>query len=66
MTDKIPSKAPPPGSAEAIALGCTCPVEDNHHGRGFTLYDTGSRDTVFWYTEGCPVHHVEIKKVEKG
>jgi hypothetical protein len=38
---------PNPGSDEAIAAGCTCPVLDNSHDRGkgpFTL------------TEGCPIH----------
>jgi transposase len=41
-----------PGSEEAIALGCTCPVIDNHFGRGAPSKDGPS----FWYTEGCPVH----------
>lgn len=26
---------PAPGSKEVIAKGCTCPVWDNHHGRGY-------------------------------
>ena len=28
-------ETPPPGSAEAIEQGCTCPVLDNEHGRGY-------------------------------
>ena len=38
---------PNPGSDEAIALGCICPVLDNGHGRG---------PGPFWQVEGCPVH----------
>lgn len=44
-------KPPSPGSDEAIALGCICPVMDNGHGTGYM----GQAD-VFWITEGCPVH----------
>lgn len=48
---------PNPGSQEAIARGCTCPVMDNSYGRG---YMNGARDrdghTIFVYTMGCPVH----------
>lgn len=42
---------PNPGSDEAIAKGCTCPVLDNAHGRGY-----GGRKGVYVYTVGCPVH----------
>lgn len=45
-------KAPPPGSDEAIKAGCTCPVLDNHHGRGFPCYG----ETCFWYSGDCPLH----------
>ena len=41
----------PPGSDEAIKAGCTCPVLDNAHGKGYY----GNHD-VFVYTEGCPLH----------
>lgn len=44
-------KPPNPGSPEAIALGCTCPVIDNGHGRGYY-----GQPNVFVYTVGCPVH----------
>lgn len=40
-----------PGSTEAIAAGCQCPVMDNNHGR-FSPYP---RDG--WYINlECPVH----------
>lgn len=42
---------PNPGSAEAVAAGCTCPVIDNGRGRGST-YGAG----MFWITDGCPLH----------
>lgn len=42
---------PHPGSVAAIALGCTCPVMDNAHGRGWL-----GREGLFVYTVGCPVH----------
>lgn len=40
-------QVPNPGSADAIALSCECPVLDNRHGIG---------DGPWWITEGCPVH----------
>ena len=43
---------PAPGSDEAIAAGCTCPVLDNAHGKGYM----GIPD-VFVFTVGCPVHN---------
>lgn len=45
---------PNPGSDEAVALGCTCPVMDNNHGAG-----TKGLEGCFWYTSGCPVHWAE-------
>ena len=47
------SDTPNPGSDAAVEQGCTCPVMDNGHGRGF-LWDGAP---VFWITEGCPLHH---------
>ena len=41
---------PNPGSDEAIAKGCTCPVMDNNHGKWEPW--TGG----WWITEGCPLH----------
>ena len=51
MSDK---DTPNPGSDEAIALGCTCPVMDNNYGKGYM----GMED-VFWYSANCPVHQLD-------
>lgn len=45
---------PNPGSSEAIAAGCICPVLDNAHGRGYR-----GQPGVFVMTVGCPVHTFE-------
>ena len=49
---------PNPGSDAALDLGCKCPVLDNGHGRGIPWPndDDDGFHTVFWQTEGCPVH----------
>lgn len=44
---------PNPGTKEAIDQGCTCPVEDNHHGKGV---DGGDGERHFWYNADCPLH----------
>jgi hypothetical protein len=53
----VTEKPPNPGTREALALGCTCPVLDNAHGRG---YLGGMKDehgeTLFVYTSDCPIH----------
>lgn len=51
--DKIPASVPLPGSREAIALSCTCPVADNHHGHGVCIDGVAH----FWYSEDCPLHN---------
>lgn len=43
-----------PGSDEAVAQGCTCPVMDNGHGRGAYQIDGVWQ---FWIAFGCPLHH---------
>jgi hypothetical protein len=44
---------PNPGSAEARAQGCICPVLDNVQGRG----RGGDGARFGWYVRGdCPVH----------
>ena len=43
---------PTPGSEAAVESGCTCPVLDNHHGKGFLLDGA----PVFWINAGCPLH----------
>lgn len=43
---------PNPGTEEALAAGCRCPVLDNRHGLGgFDL-----PDGMFWFNEQCPLH----------
>jgi len=46
MTD-----APTPGSPEAVAKGCTCPVIDNRYGKGVR-----SDRAEYWVNGGCPLH----------
>lgn len=41
---------PSPGSREAKEAGCTCPVLDNCHGKGYL----GGPDFVV--VEDCPLH----------
>lgn len=45
---------PAPGSDEALDAGCTCPVLDNCHGRGFTWGE--GREPKFWISGDCPLH----------
>lgn len=40
---------PNPGSPEAYALGCKCPILDNAHGRGVGCGE-------FWISAECPLH----------
>ena len=42
-----------PGSDEARAAGCTCPIIDNHYGAG---QDRGGSEPVFVINLECPVH----------
>jgi len=44
------SDTPNPGSDEALALGCLCPVMDNNHGK----YTPWPGD--WWVRPDCPVH----------
>lgn len=45
-------KTPNPGSQEAQDAGCTCPVIDNHYGKGV--------EGNFWYSMNCPIHGKEV------
>lgn len=45
---------PNPGSPEAIAAGCLCPVIDNHHGKGIPVGK--DRSPLFWHSANCPLH----------
>jgi hypothetical protein len=44
------SPVPNPGSKEAIALGCICPVLDNNHGK-WKPWRGG-----WWILAECPIH----------
>jgi hypothetical protein len=50
VTD-LEQKVANPGSEEARALGCKCPVIDNHYGKGYR-----GLEGVFVYNEDCNVH----------
>lgn len=47
-----------PGSREAINAGCTCPVLDNGHGRGYMggVNDPETGSPIFVYSVACPLH----------
>jgi hypothetical protein len=45
------SDIPNPGTGDAVRIGCTCPVIDNHHGAGYR-----GQAGLFVYMAGCPVH----------
>ena len=49
----------PPGSDDALAAGCICPVLDNGHGRGYYGMGGGpdeNGEPRYVFTVGCPVH----------
>ena len=52
--DREPLAPPNPGSDEAVARGCSCPVLDNAHGAGLPYPD----GPVFWVNKDCPLHGV--------
>ncbi len=47
----------PPGSPEALALGCICPVLDNGHGKGSGWVDHHG-NPIFWFDMNCPIHNI--------
>lgn len=52
-----PMPVPNPGSREAVAQGCLCPVLDNHHGAGIPITgDNGQPTVTFWQRGDCPLH----------
>lgn len=51
-------KPPNPGSERARANGCTCPVADNHGGRGIP-YPDGAR---FYVSASCKMHGADAMK----
>jgi hypothetical protein len=48
----LPRNKPNPGSEKALELGCTCPVIDNHYGKGVPFND----GPQFWINGDCPIH----------
>ena len=57
------NKPPPPGSNEAIELGCRCPVMDNRYGAGAYIKDN---EPIFWYSLDCNIHYPENKKEDSN
>ena len=53
--------APNPGSANAVALGCTCPIFDNCHGAGVV-----GHPGWFWFSDDCPVHVIRDHQEGQG
>lgn len=45
---------PPPGSQEAIKLGCRCPVLDNGRGKGYL-----GIEGMYIYNSSCEVHKIK-------
>lgn len=54
---------PNPGSEEAQAKGCACPVYDNHFGKGFRV--GGKGELQFWYSNDCKMHGGFLPKNRK-
>ena len=48
---RLKESPPNPGSDEAVAYGCKCPVLDNGHGAG-----SGWGPGKFWISADCPMH----------
>ncbi len=53
MTEQV--KKPYPGTMEAQDAGCTCPVIDNHYGRGWH-----GIEGTFCINGGCSVHDTGV------
>jgi hypothetical protein len=57
---------PNPGSDEAVAAGCTCPVMDNARGRGIPIAtDEGELQIAYWINGNCPIHGNKVSKDTK-
>ena len=54
---------PNPGSDQAKALGCICPIWDNAHGKGYLggVRDPITGEKVFVIAYGCPIHDKEAR-----
>jgi hypothetical protein len=53
-----------PGSQEAIAKGCRCPVLDNGHGEGAYVDKDGVAQ--FWINVDCPLHGLNASEPEES
>jgi hypothetical protein len=51
-----------PGSPEAVAAGCTCPIGDNHNGAGIPMTVKGKQVISFWHSGDCPIHDKQEEK----
>lgn len=54
------TKVPNPGSDEAVARGCKCPIMDNNHGKWVPWYG----DWII--SENCRLHWPEGSTVGEG
>ena len=52
-------KQPNPGSDEALAQGCRCPVLDNARGKGMRC--TSKAEPSFWISGDCPLHGLGVR-----
>jgi hypothetical protein len=52
----VETKVPNPGSPEAIAQGCKCPVVQNNFGRGIEGIWSVDGDPYFAFELDCPLH----------
>lgn len=53
-------RVPNPGSAEAVEMGCICPVVDNRRGTQPPIppgTPWGGKEGAWYIVLGCPVHH---------
>lgn len=46
---------PPPGSPDALAQGCRCPIIDNHYGAGFGEHPESGLP-MYVFNADCPMH----------
>lgn len=54
-----------PGSDEAIAQGCKCPILDNARGKG-SGYVNSEGSPQFWINADCPLHGTPEAKQGTG
>jgi hypothetical protein len=60
MTVQEERPRPNPGSSQALALGCTCPVLDNNHGE----YPPFPPDS-WWINGSCPMHSPGLEREDR-